>query len=191
MKERRWFWRLHCFYKILNNQAPAYLYSYFPQQIDIIITETVSNFFLPQTIREWKKRDPSIFQAPSYSVFRKPLSDFIRPTAKCTFGTNDFNFWFKIIDTSSCWLQPSQRTNLNVIFKIHWNHCALVPGKQKTPITFLYAAKFFLINEMPFSMTLIHLTQEILKMSENKIVRVLLFGKKGLTKDINFRIITS
>ena len=27
MKERRWLQRLCCFYKILNNQAPAYLYS--------------------------------------------------------------------------------------------------------------------------------------------------------------------
>ena len=27
VKERRWFQRLCCFYKILNNQAPAYLYS--------------------------------------------------------------------------------------------------------------------------------------------------------------------
>ena len=27
MKERKWFRRLSCFYKIFNNQAPAYLYS--------------------------------------------------------------------------------------------------------------------------------------------------------------------
>ena len=30
MKERRWFRRLCCFYKILNNQAPAYLYCLLP-----------------------------------------------------------------------------------------------------------------------------------------------------------------
>ena len=32
---------------------------------------------------------------------------------------------------------------------------------------------------------------EILKMSENEIVRVLLFGNKGFTKDMNLRTITS
>ena len=31
----------------------------------------------------------------------------------------------------------------------------------------------------------------ILKMSENEIVRVLLFGNKGFTKDMNLRTITS
>ena len=33
--------------------------------------------------------DTSICQVPSYSVFRKALLDFIRPTVNSTFGTND------------------------------------------------------------------------------------------------------
>ena len=44
---------------------------------------------------------------------------------------------------------------------------------------------------MSFLMTLIQLTQEIIKTSENQIVQVLLFGNKCFSKDINFRIITS
>ena len=35
------------------------------------------------------------------------------------------------------------------------------------------------------------INSEILKMSENEIVRVLLFGNKGFTKDMNLRTITS
>ena len=35
------------------------------------------------------------------------------------------------------------------------------------------------------------INSEILKMSENEIVQVLLFGKKSFSKDMNFRIITS
>ena len=52
-------------------------------------TETFSNSFLPQTVREWNKLDTSICQVPSYSVFRKALLDFIRPTGNSNFGTND------------------------------------------------------------------------------------------------------
>ena len=90
MKERRWFRRLCCFYKILNNQAPAYLFSllsppnrhyntrkYSKVRQIFCRTETFSNSFLPQTIREWKKLDTSICQAPPYSVFRKALLGFI------------------------------------------------------------------------------------------------------------------
>ena len=103
MKERRWFQRLCCFYKILNNQTPGYLHSllYLPNRhYDTLTyskirqifcrTEIFSNFFfLSQAIREWNKLDTSICQAPSYSVFRKALLDFIRPTANSTFGTTD------------------------------------------------------------------------------------------------------
>ena len=102
MKERRWFRRLCCFYKILNNQPPGYLYSllsppnrhyntrkYSKIRQIFCRTETFSNYFLPQKIREWNKLDTSICQAPSYSVFRKALFNFIRPTANSTFGTND------------------------------------------------------------------------------------------------------
>ena len=52
-------------------------------------TETFSNYFLPQTIREWNKPYTSICQAPLYSVFPKALLDFTRPTTNSTVGTND------------------------------------------------------------------------------------------------------
>ena len=90
MKERRWFRRLCCFYKILNNETPGYLYSLLSppnrhyntrkySNIKQIFyrTETFSNLFLPQTIREWNKLDSLICQAPSYSAFCKALLDFI------------------------------------------------------------------------------------------------------------------
>ena len=102
MKERRWFRRHNCFYKMLNDQAPAYLYSLISppnkhfntgkySKITQIFcrAETFSNSFLPQTIRKWNKLNTSICQALSYSAFPKALLDFIGPTANSTFGTND------------------------------------------------------------------------------------------------------
>ena len=102
MKKRRWFRRICCFYKILNNQKPDYLYSlHSPPNRHFLIrkysktrqifcrTETFSNPFLRQAIREWNKLETSICKAPSYSVFRKALLDFIRRTANNTLGTND------------------------------------------------------------------------------------------------------
>ena len=90
MKERRWFRRLSCFYKILNNQTPGSLYSllfspnrhyntrkYSKIRQIFCRTETISNFFLPQKIRQWNKLHISICQAFSYSVFHKALLDFI------------------------------------------------------------------------------------------------------------------
>ena len=71
----------------------------------------------------------------------------------------------------------------------HKRPCIYLVG-MKTPITFLCAAKIFVINETSFSMTLVQLTQ-ILKKTENEIVQVLLFGNEGFSEDMNFRIIIS
>ena len=78
------------FLYILNNLAPAYLYSLKNRQTDIIIHITIAKLdrfykeqkllvilFLPQTIREWNQLDTSICQTSSASVFRKALLDFI------------------------------------------------------------------------------------------------------------------
>ena len=51
--------------------------------------------------------------------------------------------------------------------------------------------KIFLINEMTFLMIFNSINPEILKISENEIVQVLLFGNNSFSKDMNFRIITS
>ena len=149
IKERKWFRRLCSFYKILKNQAPAYRYSllsppnkhyntrkYSKIRQIFCRTETFSNSFLPQTIKEWNKLDTSICQAPSYSAFRKALLDFIRPTANSTFGTNDVS-GLKLLTRLRVGFSHLREHKLNIIFKKHWTHCALVPLKQKKPITFM------------------------------------------------------
>ena len=62
--------------------------------------------------------------------------------------------------------------------------------KQKTPITFYALPKFSNQQNVLFD-DLNSINSEMLKMSENEIVQALLFGNKGFTKDMNFRIITS
>ena len=69
------------------------------------------------------------------------------------------NYWHVFVLVSAF----SENINLNIIFKIHWIHSALVLLKQKISITFLCAAKIFLINEMSFLMTLIQLTRRFQK----------------------------
>ena len=70
IKARRWFRRVCCFYKIFNNQGPAYLRRLlsppnrynnihnYSKIIQIFCSRvTFSNSFLPQTIRKWNKPD--------------------------------------------------------------------------------------------------------------------------------------
>ena len=151
MKESKWFRRLCCFCKILNNQVPAYLYSVPPppnrhyntrnySNIGQIFcrTKTFSNYFLPQTIWEWNKLDTSIYQAPSYSVFCKALMDFIQPTANRTIGINDVSS-LKLLTRLRVRFSHLREHKFKHNFQNTLNLLHLVPLKQKTAITFFFA----------------------------------------------------
>ena len=203
MKERGWFQRLCCFYKILNNQTPGYLYSLLvPPNRDyntrrytkfrqiFCRTETFSNSFLPQTIREWNKLDTSICQAPSYSVFRKALLDFIRPTANSTFGTNDVS-GLKLLTRLRVGFSHLREHKFKHNFQDTLNPlCPCSLEAEDTYHFFMRCQSFSNQRNVLFD-DLNSINSEILKMSENEIVQVLLFGNKSFSKDMNFRIITS
>ena len=203
MKDRRWFRRLCCFYKILNNQTPGYLYSLLvPPNRDyntrrytkfrqvFCRTETFSNSFLPQTIKEWNKLDTSICQAPSYSAFRKALLDFIRPTANSTFGTNDVS-GLKLLTRLRVGFSHLREHKFKHNFQDTLNPlCPCSLEAEDTYHFFMRCQSFSNQRNVLFD-DLNSINSEILKMSENEIVQVLLFGKKSFSKDMNFRIITS
>ena len=203
MKESRWFRRLCCFYKILNNQAQGYLYSlhFSPnrhyntrkyskiRQIFCRI-ETFSNSFLPQTIREWNKFDTSICQAPSYSVFCKTLFDFFRTTANSTFGTNNAS-GLKLLTRLRVGFSHLREHKFKHNFQDTLNPlCPCSLEAEDTYHFFMRCQSFSNQRNVLFD-DLNSINSEILKMSENEIVQVLLFGNKSFSKDMNFRIITS
>ena len=187
----------------MNNQAPTFLYSLLsppnrhyntfkcPKIRQIFCrTETSSNSFLSQKIREWNKLDTSICQAPSYSVFRKALLDFIRPTANSTFGTNDVS-GLKLLTRLRVGFSHLREHKFKHNFQDTLNPlCPCSLEAEDTYHFFMRCQSFSNQRNVLFD-DLNSINSEILKMSENEIVQVLLFGNKSFSKDMNFRIITS
>ena len=183
----------------MNNQTPGYLYGLlFPpnrhykthmySEIRQIFCrkKTFSNSILPQTVREWKKLGTSIFQAPSYSVFRKALLGFIRPTANSTFGINDI-YGLKLLTCLRVGFSHFREHKFKHNFQDTLNPLWIVSLKQKT----LMRCQNFSNQQNVLFDDLNSINSKILKMSENEIVQVSLFGNKSFSKDLNFRIITS
>ena len=203
MKERRSFRRLCSFYTIFNNQTLGYLYrllsppnrhyntlKYSKIRQMFCRTETFSNSFLPQTVREWNKLDTSIFQVTSYSVFRKALLDFIRPTANSTFGTNDVS-GLKLLTRLRVGFSHLREHKFKHNFQDTLNPlCPCSLEAEDTCHFFTGCQNFSNLRNVLFDY-LNSINSEILKMSEIEIVQVLLFGNKRFSKDMNFRIITS
>ena len=153
-------------------------------------TETFRNSFLPQTVREWNKLDTSIFQVTSYSVFRKALLDFIRPTANSTFGTNDVS-GLKLLTRLRVGFSHLREHKFKHNFQDTLNPlCPCSLEAEDTYHFFMRCQSFSNQRNVLFD-DLNSINSEILKMSENEIVQVLLFGNKSFSKDMNFRIIIS
>ena len=140
--------------------------------------------FLPQTTKEWIKLDTLIRQARSNSVFRKALLEFIRPTAKITFETND-------IPGLKLLARHLREHKFKHNFPDSLNPLCPLSLEAEDTCHFFMRCQSFSNQRNVFFDYLNSINSEILKMNENEIVQVALFGNKSFCKDMNFRVITS
>ena len=100
LQQRRWMRRLCSFYKVVSIKLPAYIYDIIPpvrqsqrhpNTFNSISckTEFFKNSFVPCVISEWIKLKPEIRRSSSYNIFRKPILNFIRPSAGKVYNIND------------------------------------------------------------------------------------------------------
>ena len=91
LKSRRWYKRLVCMFKIMNEKAPNYLISLIAKYEPTIRarnnsipsykcqTNCFKNSFFPSTPNDWFNLDINIINSESISLFKCKLFSFIRP----------------------------------------------------------------------------------------------------------------
>ena len=91
LKDRRWYKRLCCMFKIMNEGAPTYLTNLIPKPQQNISTRNsnIPTFhcrtdcfkysFFPSTLRDWFNLDSSIRNSESIAIFKSKLLSLIRP----------------------------------------------------------------------------------------------------------------
>ena len=127
-------------------------------------------------------------QASSYSVFRKALLDFIQPTANRIFRTTDVS-GLKLLTRLRVGFSHLREHKFKDNFQdilTPLSPCFL--EAEDTYHFFMRCQNFFNQRNVLFD-DLNSINSEILKMIENHIVQVLLFGNKSFSKDMKFRII--
>ena len=97
-QQRRWYRKLRCLFKIIDNQSPSYLFQLVPslntkyfarnsENISQLRTkhDFLKNSFFPSTIREWNNLDLHIRKSKSSSIFKSNISKFIwlKPNNVC------------------------------------------------------------------------------------------------------------
>ena len=92
LKNRRWFKRLCCMFKIVNKEAPKYLINLIPNSHQTIATrnrnirafycrtDCFKYSFFPSTLKDWFNLNDSIRNSESIAIFKNRLLSFIRPS---------------------------------------------------------------------------------------------------------------
>ena len=100
LKNRRWYKRLYCVFKIMNEEAPEYLTNILPKCQQTIATRNsnIPTFycrtdcfkfsFFPSTLKDWFNLDSSIRNSESLAIFKTRLLSLIRP-----FQSNVYNIF--------------------------------------------------------------------------------------------------
>ena len=90
LKDRRWYKRLCCMFKIINEEAPKYLLDLIPKIQQTIVTrysniplffcrtESFKYSFFPSTLKDWFNLNDYIRNSESISIFKKRLLSIIR-----------------------------------------------------------------------------------------------------------------
>ena len=101
LKSRRWYKRLSCMFKIMNEHAPNYLINLIPKCEKTIRTrnshiptyhcrtDCFKLSFFPATLSDWFDLDPSIRNSESFSSFKSKLFSFIRPVQRNVYNIFD------------------------------------------------------------------------------------------------------
>ena len=103
LKQRRWFRKLCCFFKITKNQSPKYISNKTPtartayrtrNNIDNIPRFNVKHvffksLFFPSNVIEWNNLDKGITSSESFTLLKKSILQFIRPTPNQTFNCHN------------------------------------------------------------------------------------------------------
>ena len=101
LKERRWYKRLCCMFKIMKEEAPNYLTNLIPKTQQNIVTRksNIPTFycrtdcfkysFFPSTLRDWFNLDLSIRNSESIAIFKSRLLSLIRPSQNSVYNIFD------------------------------------------------------------------------------------------------------
>ena len=101
LKNRRWYKRLCCMFKVMNEEAPKYLTNLIPkgQQTTVTRNSNIPTFhcitdcfkysFFPSTLKDWFNLDASIGNSESIAIFKSRLLSLIHPSQSNVYNIFD------------------------------------------------------------------------------------------------------
>ena len=152
-------------------------------------TDSFNNSFFPWNICEWNKLDLGI-QKSTYSVFRQYLFKVIRPQPYATFNVCNFA-GLRLLTRLRLGLSHLNEHRFNQNFQNCINPlCTCSLEVESTSHFFLHCLHYNDIRETLLN-ELKSVDENILKLSENKLINLLLYGDSKFDSNKNTRLLNA
>jgi len=203
LRDRRWYRKLTTFYKIFTIQAPPYLFKLIPVNNNHYITRSTHNIppfqakhnffkntFFPSSIKEWNILDASIRNAESFSVFKKQILTFIRPSPNSVFNCHHPQ-GLKFLTRLRLGLSHLRKHKFNHNFQDSVNPICKCGQEFETTSHFLLHCPLYSDVRKTFLNKIKSIKSNLIDKNDSNLVNILLYGDMSLTTEINPSILNS
>ena len=203
LEHRRWHRKFCCFYKILKDQSPQYLFNISPKLNRPYPTRNANNIphfkvkhsffknnFFPSVITEWNKLDPEIRNAPSLNIFKKNILKFIRPTTNNIFGCRNLK-GVNYLTRLRLGLSHLHKHKFKDNFQDTLNSICTCGCNVESTCHFLIHCPNFLTERKTLLNQITNIDSNILNQADATITKTLLFGNSKYSNEINLRILNA
>ena len=189
LKQRQWFRKLCCFFKIAKNQSPKNLFDRIPTTRAAYRTRNnigniprfnvkhnfFKNSFFPSSVIEWNNLDKSIRSSESLALFKKSILQFIRPNPNRTFNCHN-PIGIKLIRRLRLGLSHLRDHKFKHNFLDWLNRICYCGQDIETTVHYLLHCPIFQMKDQFFSIFFRSIDENVLCGSDCKISGTLLFG---------------
>ena len=155
-------------------------------------TEAFKSSFYPNYLPEWERLDPEIRLSSSVNIFKKKLLSIIRPPPK---------FVYRIHDSKGLSILTQLRVGLSKLNFHKFKHnfrdtlnplCPTNDGIEDTEHYFLLCHKYDADSrDFLSSVNTILLPRGLINLSNQELLKILLYGHEQLSFDSNSKILTA
>ena len=192
-----WFRKLSCFYKLFKSEHPHYLFKLIPSRNIYNIpffktrhTFSSQNCFFPSTIIHWNKLNHNIKNSSSFSIFRKSILNFIRPSPNSLFNCHNPK-GIKFITGRRLGLSHLREHKFKHRFQDSLNLFCSCGLDNESTAHFLLHCPTYIIERRTLLCTLVNIDNNLLDLCEPVLIRTLLFGSNSFDTNANTNVLNA
>ena len=203
LQQRWWSGKLCYFFKLIKNKSPKYLFNNIPTVRSTYRTRNIDkipqfkvrhtffrNSYFPSIVTEWNNLDKSIRNSESFSIFKKNILQFIRPSPNSIFNCHNPK-GVKLLTRLRLGLSHLRDHKFKHSFQDSLNPICNCGTNVETTTHYLLHCPLFSDERLILINNIRNIDNNILNLNDSRFSEVLLFGNSSFNNTKNTSILNT